>query len=67
VNIVEFPESLLYTESHEWVKVENSTLPGEGSQVSIVDRLCPKPAEGYRLCRTSEVGSEFKKGRASEW
>ncbi|MGD0915040.1 MAG: glycine cleavage system protein GcvH [Thermodesulfobacteriota bacterium] len=32
---MEFPEDLLYTESHEWVKVVDSTLRDEGDHVTI--------------------------------
>jgi len=32
---MKIPEDLLYTESHEWVKVGDSTLREEGNQVTI--------------------------------
>jgi glycine cleavage system H protein len=65
VNIVELPEGLLYTESHEWVKVENSTLPDEGSQVSIgLTDYAQSQLKDIVYVELPEVGSEFKKGES---
>jgi glycine cleavage system H protein len=62
VNIVEFPEGLLYTESHEWVKVENPTLPDEGSQVSIgLTDYAQSQLKDIVYVELPEGGSEFKK------
>jgi glycine cleavage system H protein len=65
VNIVEFPEGLLYTESHEWVKVENPTLPDEGSQVSIgLTDYAQSQLKDIVYVELPEVGSEFKTGES---
>ena len=65
MNIVEFPEGLFYTESHEWVKVENSTLPDEGSQVSIgLTDYAQSQLKDIVYVELPEVGSEFKKGES---
>ncbi len=60
---MEFPEGLLYTESHEWVKVENPTLSDEGSQVSIgLTDYAQSELKDIVYVELPEVGSEFKKG-----
>ena len=65
MNIVELPEGLLYTESHEWVKVENSTLSDEGSQVSIgLTDYAQSQLKDIVYVELPEVGSEFKKGES---
>lgn len=65
MNIVEFPEGLLYTESHEWVKVENPTLPDEGSQVSIgLTDYAQSQLKDIVYVELPEVGSEFKTGES---
>ncbi len=57
------PEDLLYTESHEWVKVEDSTLREEGSQVVIgLTDYAQSQLKDIVYVDLPESGSEFKKG-----
>jgi glycine cleavage system H protein len=65
VNIVEFPEGLFYTESHEWVKVGDSTLPDEGGQVTIgLTDYAQSQLKDIVYVELPEIGSEFKKGES---
>jgi glycine cleavage system H protein len=53
---MKFPEDLLYTESHEWVK-------DEGSQVTIgLTDYAQSQLKDIVYVDIPEVGSEFKKG-----
>lgn len=62
---MEFPEGLLYTESHEWVKVQKSTLPDEGSLVSIgLTDYAQSQLKDIVYVELPEIGSEFKKGES---
>ncbi len=60
---MKFPEDLLYTESHEWVKVGDSTLRDGGSQVTIgLTDYAQSQLKDIVYVDIPEVGSEFKKG-----
>jgi glycine cleavage system H protein len=60
---MKFPEGLLYTESHEWVKVEDSTLREEGSQVTIgLTDYAQSQLKDIVYVEIPEMGSEFKRG-----
>ena len=53
---MEFPEGLLYTESHEWVR-------DEGSQVTIgLTDYAQSQLKDIVYVEIPEIGSEFKKG-----
>jgi glycine cleavage system H protein len=56
VKIVEFPEGLLYTESHEWVR-------DEGSQVTIgLTDYAQSQLKDIVYVELPKIGSEFKIG-----
>jgi glycine cleavage system H protein len=56
--MMKFPEDLLYTESHEWVK-------DEGSQVTIgLTDYAQNQLKDIVYVELPEVGSEFKKGES---
>ena len=56
--MMEFPEGLLYTESHEWVK-------NEGEQVTIgLTDYAQSQLKDIVYVELPEVGSEFKKGES---
>ncbi len=60
---MKFPESLLYTESHEWVKVEDSASGKGGSWVTIgLTDYAQIQLKDIVYVDLPEVGSEFKKG-----
>jgi glycine cleavage system H protein len=60
---MKFPEGLLYTESHEWVKVEDSTLREEGNQVTIgLTDYAQSQLKDIVYVDIPEAGSQFKKG-----
>ena len=60
---MKFPEDLGYTESHEWVKVEDSTLREEGNQVVIgLTDYAQSQLKDIVYVDIPEMGSEFKKG-----
>jgi glycine cleavage system H protein len=62
---MKFPEELLYTETHEWVKVEDSTLRDGGSQVVIgLTDFAQSQLKDIVYVDIPEVGSEFKKGES---
>jgi len=55
---MEFPEGLLYTESHEWVK-------DDGSQVTIgLTDYAQSQLKDIVYVELPEIGSEYKKGEA---
>jgi glycine cleavage system H protein len=55
---MKFPDDLLYTESHEWVK-------DEGSQVTIgLTDYAQNQLKDIVYVELPEVGSEFKKGES---
>jgi len=55
---MEFPEDLLYTESHEWLK-------DEGSQVIIgLTDYAQSQLKDIVYVELPEIGSEFKKGES---
>jgi glycine cleavage system H protein len=60
-----FPEGLFYTESHEWVRVGDSTLRDEGSQVTIgLTDYAQSQLKDIVYVELPEIGSEFKKGES---
>ncbi len=62
---MEFPEDLLYTESHEWLKVGDSTLRDEGSQITIgLTDYAQSQLKDVVYVELPEIGSEFKKGES---
>ena len=62
---MEFPENLLYTESHEWVRVGDSTLRDEGSQVTIgLTDYAQSQLKDIVYVEFPEIGSKFKKGES---
>ena len=59
---MKFPEDLLYTESHEWVKVGDSTLRDEGSQVTIgLTDYAQSQLKDIVYVDMPDAGSEFKR------
>jgi glycine cleavage system H protein len=65
MGVMEFPEGLLYTESHEWVKVGDSTLRDEGSKVTIgLTDYAQDQLKDIVYVELPEIGSEFKKGES---
>lgn len=62
---MEFPEDLLYSESHEWLKVGDSTLRDEGSQAIIgLTDYAQSQLKDIVYVDLPEIGSEFKKGES---
>ena len=60
-----FPEGLFYTESHEWVRVGDSTLRDEGSQVTIgLTDYAQSQLKDIVYVELPEIGPEFKKGES---
>jgi glycine cleavage system H protein len=60
---MKFPEKLFYTESHEWVKVGDSTLRDEDGQVTIgLTDYAQSQLKDIVYVEIPEIGSEFKKG-----
>jgi glycine cleavage system H protein len=60
---MKLPEDLLYTESHEWVKVGDSTLRDEDGQVTIgLTDYAQSQLKDIVYVEIPEIGSEFKKG-----
>ncbi len=53
---MQFPENLLYSESHEWVRVE-----GNGVTIGITD-FAQSQLKDIVYVDLPEIGSEFKKG-----
>jgi glycine cleavage system H protein len=62
---MDFPEGLLYTESHEWLKVGDSTLRDEGNQITIgLTDYAQSQLKDVVYVELPEIGSEFKKGES---
>jgi glycine cleavage system H protein len=62
---MDFPEGLLYTESHEWLKVGDSTLRDEGNQITIgLTDYAQSQLKDIVYVELPEIGSEFKKGES---
>ena len=62
---MKFPEGLFYTESHEWVKVGDSTLPDEGAHVAIgLTDYAQGQLKDIVYVELPEIGFEFKKGES---
>jgi glycine cleavage system H protein len=62
---MKLPENLLYTETHEWVKVEDSTLRDEGNQVTIgLTDYAQSQLKDIVYADIPEAGSQFKKGES---
>lgn len=60
---MKFPEDLGYTESHEWVKVGDSTLQEEGDQVVIgLTDYAQSQLKDIVYVDIPQVGFKFKKG-----
>ena len=60
---MKIPEDLLYTESHEWVRVEGSTLTEERGQVVIgLTDYAQSQLKDIVYVDMPEIGSQFKKG-----
>ena len=60
---MEFPKDLLYSESHEWLKVGDSTLRDGGSQATIgLTDYAQSQLKDIVYVDLPEIGSEFKKG-----
>jgi glycine cleavage system H protein len=56
---------LLYTESHEWLKVGDSTLRDEGNQITIgLTDYAQSQLKDIVYVELPEIGSEFKKGES---
>ena len=63
--VMKFPEGFLYTESHEWVKVGDSTLRDEGIQVTIgLTDYAQSQLKDIVYVDLPKIGSEFKKGES---
>jgi glycine cleavage system H protein len=59
---MKFPENLLYSESHEWLKVGDSTLRDERGQATIgITDYAQGQLRDIVYVELPEVGSEFKK------
>jgi glycine cleavage system H protein len=59
------PEGLLYSESHEWLKVGDSTLRDEGNQATIgLTDYAQSQLKDIVYVELPEIGSEFKKGES---
>jgi glycine cleavage system H protein len=62
---MKFPEDLFYTESHEWVRVGDSTLRDQGSQVTIgLTDYAQSQLKDIVYVDMPDAGSEFKKGES---
>ena len=62
---MDFPEGLLYTESHEWLRVGDSTLRDEGNQITIgLTDYAQSQLKDVVYVELPEIGSEFKKGES---
>ena len=60
---MDFPENLLYSESHEWLKVGDSTLRDEGGRATIgLTDYAQSQLKDIVYVELPEIGSEFKKG-----
>jgi len=62
---MDFPDDLLYTESHEWVKVGDSTLRDEGDHATIgLTDYAQGQLKDIVYVELPEIGSEVKKGES---
>jgi glycine cleavage system H protein len=62
---MEFPETLLYSESHEWLKVGDSNLQDGGSQATIgLTDYAQSQLKDIVYVELPEIGSEFKGGES---
>jgi len=62
---MKFPEDLLYTESHEWVKVGDSTLRDERAHARIgLTDYAQSQLKDIVYVELPKIGSEFKKGES---
>jgi glycine cleavage system H protein len=62
---MKFPEALLYSDSHEWLKVGDSTLRDEGNQATIgLTDYAQSQLKDIVYVELPEIGSEFKKGES---
>jgi glycine cleavage system H protein len=62
---MEFPENLFYSESHEWLKVGDSTLRDEGNQVTIgLTDYAQSQLKDIVYVELPEIGYEFKRGES---
>jgi len=60
---MKLPKELLYTESHEWVKVGDSTLRDEGAHVTVgLTDYAQRQLKDVVYVDLPGVGSVFKKG-----
>ncbi len=60
---MKLPTNLLYTETHEWVKVGDSTLRDEGNQVTIgLTDYAQSQLKDIVYADIPEAGSQFQKG-----
>jgi len=63
--MMEFPDQLLYTESHEWVRVGDSNLPGEENRITIgLTDYAQSQLKDIVYVELPEIGAEFKKGES---
>jgi glycine cleavage system H protein len=63
--MMKFPEELLYTESHEWVKVGDSTLRDEEAHVTIgLTDYAQRQLKDIVYVDLPGIGSVFKKGES---
>ena len=62
---MKFPEGLLYTESHEWVKVGGSTLRNERAHATIgLTDYAQGQLKDIVYVELPKIGSEFKIGES---
>lgn len=62
---MEFPEGLLYSETHEWVRVGDSTLREEGDRVVIgLTDYAQSQLKDIVYVDLPDIGSEFKRGES---
>ncbi|HUL29937.1 MAG TPA: glycine cleavage system protein GcvH [Thermodesulfobacteriota bacterium] len=62
---MEFPEELLYTDTHEWVKVGDATLQEEGGWVTVgLTDFAQSQLRDIVYVEFPEVGSRFNKGES---
>jgi glycine cleavage system H protein len=62
---MKFPEGLFYTESHEWVRVGDSNLPGEENRIAIgLTDYAQSQLKDIVYVELPEIGAEFNKGES---
>jgi len=60
---MKFPENLLYTDTHEWVKVGDSTLREEGGRVTVgLTDYAQSQLRDIVYVELPEIGSKFNRG-----